>query len=112
MPKTRSGKKMHNLFNNVSSKNNKKKTNNYSVTDEITNDRTKVVGTRKSERNVAKSSNAEKMKKHREIRKLFKISEYKEYLEKERIRSKKNRKLDAVKREFDPELLTIEKKKN
>ena len=35
MPKTRSGKKMHNLFNNVSSKNNKKKTNNYSVTDEI-----------------------------------------------------------------------------
>ena len=63
----------------------KKKTNNYSVTDEITNDRTKVVGTRKSERNVAKSSNAEKMKKHREIRKLFKISEYKEYLEKERI---------------------------
>ena len=82
MAKTRSGKKMHNLFNNVSSKNNKKKTNNYSVTDEITNDRIKVVGNRKSERNVAKSSNAEKMKKHREIRKLFKISEYKEYLKK------------------------------
>ena len=98
MVKTRSGKKMHNLFNNVSSKNNQKKTNNYSVTDEITNHRTKVVGTRKSERNVAKSSDAEKMKKHREIKKLFKIFEYKEYLEKERIRSKKNRKIDVVKR--------------
>ena len=68
MAKTRSGKKMHNLCNNVPSKNNKKKTKNYSAIDEI-NDRTKVVGTRKSERNVAKSSNAEKMKKHREIRK-------------------------------------------
>ena len=81
MAKTRSGKKMHNLCNNVPSKN-KKNTKNYSATDEITNDRTKVVGTRKSERNVAKSSNAEKMKKHSEIRKLFKISEYKEYLKK------------------------------
>ena len=87
MAKTRSGKKMHNLCNNVPSKNNKKKTKNYSAIDEI-NDRTKVVETRKSERNVAKSSDAE-MKKHREIRKLFKISEYKEYLERERIRSKK-----------------------
>ena len=65
-----------------------------------------MVGARKTERNVAKSSDAEKMKAHREIRKLFKISKYKEYLEKERIRSKKNRKLDAVKREFDLELLT------
>ena len=98
MAKTRSGKKMHNLCINVPSKNNKKNTKNYSATDEITNDRTKVVGTRKSERNVAKSSDAEKMKKHREIRKLFKIFEYKEYLEKERIRSKKNRKIDVVKR--------------
>ena len=106
MAKTRSGKKIHNLCNNVPSKNKKKKTKNYSVTDKITNDRTKMVGARKSERNVVKSSDAEKMKAHREIRKLFKISEYKEYLEKERIRSKKNRKLDAVKREFDPELLT------
>ena len=49
MVKTRSGKKMHNLCNNVPSKNNKKKTKNYSATDEIINDRTKVVGTRKSE---------------------------------------------------------------
>ena len=98
MAKTRSGEKMHNLCNNVPSKNNKKNTKNYSATDEITNDRTKVVGTSKSERNVAKSSKAEKMKKHREIRKLFKIFEYKEYLEKERIRSKKNRKIDVVKR--------------
>ena len=48
-----------------------------------------MVGARKTERNVAKSSDAKKMKKHREIRKLFKISEYKEYLERERIRSKK-----------------------
>ena len=98
MVKTRSGKKMHNLCNNVPSKNNKKKTKNYSATDEITNDRTKVVVTRKIEWDVDKSSDAEKMKKHREIRNLFKISEYKEYLEKERIRSKKNRKIDVVKR--------------
>ena len=41
-----------------------------------------MVGARKTERNVAKSSDAEKMKAHREIRKLFKISKYKEYLEK------------------------------
>ena len=97
MVKTRSGKKMHNLCNNVPSKN-KKNTKNYSATDEITNDRTKVVVTKKIEWDVDKSSDAEKMKKYREIRKLFKISEYKEYLEKERIRSKKNRKIDVVKR--------------
>jgi len=72
-----------------------RKRQNYSAIDEI-NDRTKLVGTRKSERHIAKTSDAE-MKKHREIRKLLKISEYKEYLERERIRSK-IRKIDAVKR--------------
>ena len=40
-----------------------------------------MAGTRKSKRNVAKSSDAEKMKAHREIRKLINISKYKEYLE-------------------------------
>ena len=54
---------------------------------------------------MAKSSAAEMMKKHREIRKLFKKSEYNEYKEKERIRSKNNREIDALKRENDPELL-------
>jgi len=98
MIKTRSGKKMHNLCNNVPNKNNKKNTKNYSATDEIINDRTKVVVTKKNMWDVDKSSDAKKMKKYREIRKLFKIFEYKEYLEKERIRSKKNRKIDVVKR--------------
>ena len=104
MAKTRSGKKMHNLCKNVPSKT-KKKTKTYSATDEVTNDKIKIIGIRKSDRNMAKSSAAEMMKKHREIRKLFKKSEYNEYKEKERIRSKNNREIDALKRENDPELL-------
>ena len=60
----------------------RKRQKKYSTTDEITNDRTKVVVTKKIEWDVDKSSDADKMKKYREIRKLFKISEYKKYLEK------------------------------
>merc|ERR1712120_361 len=39
------------------------------------------------------------MKKYREIRKLFKIFEYQEYLEKERIRSKKNREKEKLRKQ-------------
>ena len=90
MVKTRSGKKMHNLCENVPSKT-KKKTKTYSASDEVTNDKIKIIGIRKSDSNMAKSSAAEMMKKHREIRKIFKKSEYNEYKEKERIRRKNDR---------------------
>ena len=61
MAKTRSGKKMNNLCKNVPSKT-KKKTKTYSATDEVTNDKIKIIGIRKSDRNMAKSSAAEMMK--------------------------------------------------
>ena len=43
MAKTRSGKKMHNLCENVPSKT-KKKTKTYSASDEVTNDKIKIIG--------------------------------------------------------------------
>ena len=103
MAKTRSGKIFKDLCNNVPSKN-KRKTKNDSANDKVKYNRTKVVGLRKSEGNVAKRSDAERMKKYKKNIKYEK-SKYSEYREKERIRGKINRELDAAKRNNDPELL-------
>ena len=103
MAKTRSGKRFNDLCNNVPSKN-KRNTKNYSATDKVKYNRTKVVGLRKSEGNVAKRSDAERMKKYKKNIKYEK-SKYSEYREKERIRGKINRELDAAKRNNDPDLL-------
>ena len=63
-----------------------------------------MVGLRKSKGNVPKRSDVERMKKYWKNIK-YKKSKYSEYIEKERIRGKINRELDAAKRNNDPELL-------
>ena len=109
MAKTRSGKRFNDLCNNVPSKNTRN-TKNYSATDKVKYNRTKVVGLRKSEGNVPKRSDVERMKKYWKNIK-YKKSKYSEYIEKERIRGKINRELDAAKRNNDPELLIKYKEK-